>query len=83
MALSGRARLKVVARGKARIKLVPVFAPKTVRLAAATAGKVTLALSQQGRKALRDLSRVRLLIAGEARDDTGGIATVTAAHTLR
>ena len=83
VALSGRARLKVDAKGGARTRLVPVFAPKTVRLAAAAEGKVTLALSKGGRKALRSLSRVRLLIAGEARDDAGGTTTKTAARTLR
>jgi PKD domain len=81
--LSGRARLKTGARGGTRTKLVPVFAPKTVRFAAAAEEKVTLALSKRGRKALRSLSRVRLLIAGEARDDAGGTATKTAAQTLR
>jgi hypothetical protein len=83
VALSGRARLKVGARGKARTRLVSVFAPKTVRIAAASDGKVTLALSKRGRKALRSLSRVKLLIAGEARDDVGGLATQTVAQTLR
>jgi PKD domain len=84
VALSGRAKLKIRrARGGARTKLVPVFAPKTVRLAAAVEGKVTLALSKRGRKALQSLSQVRLLIAGEARDDGGGTATKTATRTLR
>jgi hypothetical protein len=83
VALSGQARLKVGARGKARTKLVPVFAPKTVRFAAAAEGRVTLELSKQGRKALRPLSQVKLLIAGEARDDGGGLAKNRAARTLR
>lgn len=81
VALSGRARLKAGAQAQA--KLVPVFVPKTVRFAAATEGKVTLALSKRGRKALRSLSRVKLLIAGEARDEVGGLATQTTARTLR
>jgi hypothetical protein len=84
VALSGRAKLKVRrARGGTRTRLVPVFAPKTVRFAADTEGKVTLALSERGRKALRSLSKVRILIAGEARDDGGRVATKTAARTLR
>ncbi len=84
VALSGRAKLKVRrARGGTRTKLVPVFAPKTVRLAAEAEGKVTLALSKRGRKALRSLSQVKLLIAGEARDDAGGTASKTVTHTLR
>jgi hypothetical protein len=84
VALSGRAKLKVPrARGGTRTKLVPVFAPKTVRFAAAAEGKVALALSKRGREALQSLSRVRLLIAGKARDDAGGTATKTVARTLR
>lgn len=82
--LSGQAKLKVRrARGGTRTKLVPVLAPKTVRLTAAAEGKVALALSKRGRRALRSLSRVRLLITGEARDDAGGTATKTRARTLR
>jgi PKD domain len=83
VALSGQAKLETGARRGARARLVPVFVPKTVRLAAAAEEKVTLALSERGRKALRSLSRVRLLIAGEARDDAGDTATKTAARTLR
>lgn len=83
VALTGRARIKAAARGAARTKLVQVFTPKTVRFVAAAEGKVTLALSRRGRKALRSLSRVKLLIAGEARDDIGGTAAASVAHTLR
>jgi hypothetical protein len=83
VALSGRAKFKVRrARGGTRTKLVPAFAPKTVRFAAAAEEKVTLALSERGRKALRSLSKVRILIAGEARSD-GGTAKKKAAKTLR
>jgi len=82
--LSGRARLKVHRpRGGTRTKLVPVFTPKTVRLAAATEGKVTLSLSERGRKAMQSLSQVRLLIAGQARAAGGRTATKTAARTFR
>jgi PKD domain len=84
VALSGQAKLKARrAHGRPRTKLVPVFAPKTVRLAAATEGRVTLALSKRGRKALQSLSRVRLLIAGKARDDAGGTATKTRIVQIR
>ncbi len=84
VALSGRAKLRVRrARGGTRTKLVRVFTPKTVALGAASEGKVTLALSKRGRKALRSRSQVRLLIAGEARDTGGGVATETAARILR
>jgi len=83
VALSGRAKLKTGPRGQTRTRLVPVFAPQTARFEAAVEEKVTLTLSKRGRKALRTLSRVRLQIAGEARDDAGGLATQTAARTLR
>lgn len=84
VALSGRAKLAVrPARGRTRTKLVPVFVPKTVRFAAASEENVELALSKHGRTALQSLSRVRILIKGEARDDAGGTTTKTAAHTLR
>lgn len=83
VSLSGKARLKVGAKGAVQTKLVPVFAPKTVRFAAAGERKVTLTLSKRGRKALGSLSRVKLLVAGEARDAVGGAAAVTAARTLR
>jgi PKD domain len=81
--LSGRAKLKVGAKGKAQTRLVPVFATKRVRISPAVEGRVTLSLSKQGRKALESLSRVMIVIAGEARDDAGGTATKTTAHTLR
>jgi hypothetical protein len=83
VALSGRAKLKVGAKGKAQTRLVPVFTPKTVRISPAVEGKVTLSLSKQGRKALESLSQVRIVITGEARDDAGGTATKTTAHALR
>ncbi|MGH2973287.1 MAG: PKD domain-containing protein [Solirubrobacterales bacterium] len=82
--LRGRAKLQVRrARGGTRTKLVPVFAPKTVRLAAGAEGEVTLALSKRGRKALESLSQARLLITGKARDDAGGTATKKVTRTLR
>ncbi|MET0306627.1 MAG: PKD domain-containing protein [Solirubrobacterales bacterium] len=84
VALSGQAKLEVRrARGGTGTRLVPVFTPKTVRLAADAEEKVTLALTERGRKALRSLSQVRLRIAGEARDDAGDTAAKTAARTLR
>jgi PKD domain-containing protein len=79
VALSGRAKLKV----GSRTRLVPVFAPTTIRFAAGGEGKATLALSKRGRKVLRSLALARLLIAGQARDDVGGTATKTVAQTLR
>lgn len=84
VSLSGRAKLKVRrARGGTRTKLAPIFAPKSVRFAAAAEETVTLELSKRGRKVLQSLSKVRLLIAGKARDDTGDTATKTVARTLR
>jgi len=84
LTLSGRAKFKLRrARGRARTRLVPVFLPKTVSFDAAAEEKVTLALSERGRKALRSLSKVRILIAGEARNDDGRTAKKKAAKTLR
>lgn len=84
VALSGRARLGGGGGDMAHASmLVPVFVPKTVRLAAAVDGKVTLALSKRGRNALRSLSRVRILITGRARNDAGDTTAKTAARTLR
>jgi len=84
VALKGRAKLRVRrARGGTRTKLVQVFVPKTARFDEAGEREVTLTLSKRGRNALRSLSQVRLLIAGEARDDTGGTAAKTVARTLR
>jgi hypothetical protein len=84
VALKGRAKLRVRrGRGRTRTKLVQVFVPKTVRFAEAGERKVALTLSKRGRNALKSLSQVRILIAGEARDEDGGTATKTVAHTLR
>jgi len=84
VALRGKARLRIHrARRGALTRLVQIFVPKTVQFAAEGEGKVTLALSKRGRKALRPLSRARLLIAAEARDDGDGATTKTVARTLR
>jgi PKD repeat protein len=82
--LSGRAEFRIRRpRGGIRTRLVPVFTPKTVPLVAATERTGTLALSKQGRKILRSLSQVRLVIAGQARDAGGGSATGRVARTFR
>jgi len=84
VALSGRAKLRIHrARGGAHTRLVRVFAPKTARLAAGARRAVMLKLTKRGRRALRRLSRVRLLVTGRAGGDTGEAATKTTARTLR
>ncbi|HET7053650.1 MAG TPA: PKD domain-containing protein [Solirubrobacterales bacterium] len=82
VALSGRARLKLGAR-RARARLIPVFVPKTVRFTTASDEKVTLKLSKRGRKALLSRSQVKILVAGEARNDAGDVATKAVTHVLR
>jgi PKD domain len=84
IALNGRARIRVRrVRGRTRTRLVSAFAAKTVRLGGGTHRKVALTLTKRGRTALRSRSRVRILIAGNARNAAGETATKTARRTLR
>jgi hypothetical protein len=71
IALSGRARIGVGAGRSAAARLVAVFRRKTVRFVAAGERKVTLALTRQGRRALRHRHKVRLVITGTATDAIG------------
>lgn len=79
--LNGKVRLRAQGK-KARVRLVPIFVPRTVRLAAGEQ-TVRLTLSKRGRKALRSLTKARIRIEGEASDLAGNIATDSAARTLR
>jgi hypothetical protein len=83
VALTGRVKLAAGARNGAGARFVSIFVPKTVHFAAGAEEKVRLVLSNRARGALQPLSRARLLIAGEARDEAGGVATRTVARTLR
>ncbi len=73
IALSGRAKVRIGASRPA--SLVAVFRRKTIRFVAAGEKNVTLTLTPQGRRALRRLRKVRLVIAGEATDVIGQTAS--------
>lgn len=79
VSLSGKATLRVRDNGSVKRAPVSVFTRKTVSFAAAGERKLTLTLSNGGRRALRQLSRVRLVVSGEA---SGGRAAASAARTL-
>jgi Bacterial Ig domain/Gametolysin peptidase M11 len=81
--LVGSARLEVAARRKARRMRIAVFESKTVRFAGPGEKRVTLVLSQIGRKLLERLRTARVTIAGRATDPTGETATRKVALTLR
>jgi putative Ig domain-containing protein len=81
--LSVRARLRVQTDRKPKIRLVTVFEIKTVRFPALGERRVTLVLTRKGRKVIRDLSKVRLVIVGTAADAAGETTREMAALTLR
>jgi hypothetical protein len=83
VALSGRARLKFPGSGTPKTRLVAVFQGKTVRFSRGGEKKVTLILTRKGRRALRTLNRVRLVVAVRATDAARGTAPAKAALTLR
>ena len=73
--LTGRARIGVnVRRGPVAARLLPIFKRESVRFRAAGERKVTLALTRQGRRVLRHLRRIRLVLAAEAIDADGQTA---------
>ncbi len=75
LVLSGRAKLRPGAGRPARPKkLVTVLGSKSVSFAAAGERTVTLLLTQKGRRALRHLSVVSLVIIAEATDPAGETA---------
>jgi len=75
--------VKLPAQGKARPRLVPIFASRTVRFAAAGEQRAQLTLSGQGRKALQPLTKARVRVEAEASGAGGGTASGGAARTLR
>jgi Gametolysin peptidase M11/Bacterial Ig domain len=83
IALGGRAEVRASASRSVATRLVAVFKRKTVRFAAAGEKKVTLALTRQGRRMLRHLRKVRLVIAGEATDAMGQTARARMTLTLQ
>lgn len=83
LVVTGRAKLRVgTGRSDAAMRLVAVFRKKTVRFAAAGKRKVVLALTPRGRRALRRLRQVRIVIVGEATDAIGRTARSSSSLTL-
>jgi hypothetical protein len=82
LALAGSARLKIHVRGKMRTQPVALFKEKTVGFVEPDEQKVTLVLSRRGRETLRRLSRLRLMIAGQATNPAGEPVRRTVALTL-
>jgi Bacterial Ig domain/Gametolysin peptidase M11 len=66
LVLNGRAKLRPGAAPSARPKLVKVLGSKSVSFAAAGERTIALILTQKGRRALRHLSAVSLVISVEA-----------------
>jgi hypothetical protein len=72
----GRAMLRIRTGRRSTTRLVRVFKIKTVRLSAAGERRLMLVLTRKGRKTLRNLNEVRLVIAGKAIDATGKTASL-------
>ena len=83
VALTGRAKLRVRSDRRQSTKFFVVFRRKTFSLAGAGEKRVTLVLTQRGRKALRRLATLRLTITGEATDSGGEVAKARMALTLQ
>lgn len=64
-------------------RLVAVFKKKTVRFSTAGKRKVALALTPGGRRALRRLRKVGIVIVGEATDAIGRMARSSTKLTLQ
>jgi hypothetical protein len=69
LTLSGRAKVGAGRSGASRF--VPVLKRKTIHLLAAGEENVSLGLTRQGRRVLRRLHTMRIVISGEATDSTG------------
>jgi hypothetical protein len=82
LVVTGWAKLRVGVGQSVATRLVAVFRRKTVRFAAAGKRKVVLALTPGGRRALRRLRKVRIVIVGEATDAIGRTARSSTKLTL-
>jgi hypothetical protein len=82
VALIGKAKRRVRARGTVRPKFVRVLVGKTIRFARAGEKKVRLALSKKGRRVLSNRRKARLVIAGTATDAARDTARKRATITL-
>ncbi len=81
--LRGQAKLRARAGRRQVTKLVGALRGKTVRFAAAGERRVTLALSQRGREALRRLAKPQLTVTGEAINSAGETAAKRMMLTLQ
>jgi hypothetical protein len=82
LVVTGRAKRPVGAGQSDATRHVAVFRKKTVRFAAAGTRKLVLALTPGGRRALRRLTKVRIVIIGEATDAIGRTARSSSSLTL-
>ncbi len=80
--LVGRAKLRIGSHRNGQMKLLPVFAKKTVAFAGPGERQVTLALPRERREALRRLPALRLEIAARATAEAGEPVSRTVAVTL-
>ncbi|HEX2162890.1 MAG TPA: Ig-like domain-containing protein, partial [Thermoanaerobaculia bacterium] len=81
--LTGGTRLKARAGRKPRLRFVALFTPEAVRFGAPGERAVALELSPRGRRVLRRLRALRLVIVGRATDAGGEAATRRVALSLR
>jgi hypothetical protein len=83
LVLTGRAKLRVGASQSDATRLVAVFTKKAIRFSTAGRRKVGLALTPGGRRALRRLPKVGIVIVGEGTDAIGRTARSSTKVTLR
>lgn len=83
LVVTGRAKLRVGASRSDATRLVAVFRKKTVSFSTAGERKVVLALTPGGRRTLRRLGKVRIVITGEAIDAIGRTARSSTKLTLQ
>jgi len=80
--LTGKTKLTIRTKHVKWAKFVGAFKAKTISFNEAAKKDVTLTLSQQGREALRGLSKAKLTIAGTATDSSAEVAKRTASLIL-
>jgi hypothetical protein len=82
LVVTGRAKLRLGADRSDATRLVAVFKKDIVRFSAAGKRKLVLALTPGGRRALRRLTKVRIVIIGKATDAIGRAARSSLSLTL-
>ncbi|HWA52749.1 MAG TPA: Ig-like domain-containing protein [Solirubrobacterales bacterium] len=83
VALSGRAKIAIRTKRTTQSRTVDVLEAKTIGFGGPGERYVTLALSKQGREALRGLSKAKLTIAAKATDASAEVARRVLVLTLR